>query len=169
MGTAWIVVIIILLLIVGGWLIYLVWFKPKCGLRERMTPLDDIQGDYMASMEADDCTKCRPDVLPTDFVHKKRVWTTVPTHDEDDMFDIDKMLPKQRREDWFDTDMIMDTKQIEDSNLIHPSTHLGRNTVGTSRKNATTDIRGDIPIPKVMSPWGMSTIESGNLSRGLRI
>lgn len=72
----------------------------------------------------------------------------------------DYYLPKAQRGDWFDTQPLQTTKQIRGTHLIHPKVWHGVNTVGGSLRNASHDIRGNEPVPKVnVSPWLNSTID----------
>ena len=103
-----------------------------------------------------------------DFVHKKKKFTRRTPDDVKDLFDVDKMLPQEIEHDWFDTEPLQSTKKIKGTHLIHPKIHMGVNTIGSSLKNGTHDIRGDIPNPKInVSPWGNSTIEPDTNLKGL--
>lgn len=49
---------------------------------------------------------------------------------------------------------------IQNSHLIDPSLYLGINTVGSSRRNASNDLRPSLPNPKTpVSPWMNSSID----------
>jgi hypothetical protein len=67
-------------------------------------------------------------------------------------------LPKKSDKEWFkDTDIV----KLDDSALLKakPTTFIGVDTVSTSLRNASLDLRGDIPNPKkVVSPWNNTTI-----------
>lgn len=103
-----------------------------------------------------------------DFSYKKKMFTKRTPEDIKDLFDISKMLPKEIEADWFDTVPLQSTKKIKGTNLIHPKVHMGINTVGTSKKNATHDLRGDIPNPKLyISPWLNSSMEPDTNIKGL--
>ncbi len=104
-----------------------------------------------------------------EFVYKKKKFVKKTPEDLNDLFDINKMLPNEIEDDWFDTAPLMSTKQINNTQLIHPKVHMGTNTVQSTLKNATHDIRGDIPNPKlnVFLPWNNSTIEHDNNIKGL--
>jgi hypothetical protein len=95
-----------------------------------------------------------------DFTYKKKKYTRRTPEDIKDLFDIDKMLPQEIEEDWFDVEPLQSTKKIKGIHMIHPKVHIGSNTVGSSLKNASHDIRGDIPIEKkIFSPYLNSTID----------
>ena len=67
-------------------------------------------------------------------------------------------LPKKSDKEWFkDTDIV----KLDDSALLKakPTTFIGVDTVSTSLRNPSLDLRGDIPNPKkVVSPWNNTTI-----------
>lgn len=105
---------------------------------------------------------------PRDFSYKKKKFTTRTPADTKDLFDVDKMLPKEKEEGWFDVEPLMSTKKIKGTHLIHPKVHMGVNTVGNTLKNGTHDIRGDIPNPRInVSPWNNSSIEPDTNIRGI--
>lgn len=78
----------------------------------------------------------------------------------------DDLLPK-KSEDWFETPSV--GVEIEDANLLADALfRSGVNTVGSTRKNANYDIRGNIPNPKiVVSPWNNSSYDPDNNLDGL--
>ncbi len=104
-----------------------------------------------------------------DFSYKKKSFTKKTPDDIKDLFDVQKMLPQEIEEDWFDVETLQSTKKIKGTHLIHPKIHMGVNTIGSSLKNATHDPRGDIANPKInVSPWNNSTIEPDtNLKNGM--
>lgn len=104
------------------------------------------------------------------FVHKKKKFVRRTPSDIADQFDVEKMLPQEIEEDWFDLPLLgsNSTKRVNNANLIHPKTQMGINTVSGSLRYASHDIRGDIPNPKIhVSPWLNSTIEPDTNLRGL--
>lgn len=118
-----------------------------------MTRMDDPFG-------SDECNE---------FVYKKKKYKKRTPQETLDLFDVDKVLPQERRDDWFDDEPLMhNTKKIKGSNLIHSKVHMGVNTVGSSRRNGSLDYRGDIPNPKsFVSPWNMSTIDPSMNIKGI--
>ena len=68
----------------------------------------------------------------------------------------DLQFDKSQLKDWFDTSV-----QQDFDNSYGDMFSLGVNTVGQSLKNASHDIRGIVPCPKIngVSPWGNSSIE----------
>lgn len=111
---------------------------------------------------------CDDDYDPRDFSYKKKHFTRRTPEDVKDQFDVEKMLPNEIEEDWFDVEPLQSTKKIKGPHLIHPKVQMGVNTVGTSKKYASHDIRGDIPNPKTnVSPWLNSSIEPDTNLRGI--
>lgn len=76
----------------------------------------------------------------------------------DDLFDADKMLPQEVNDDWFQ--VTPDPISVKNRHLINTTRPIGVNTIGTSLRNASYDIRGTPPNPKhVVSPFLNSSIE----------
>jgi len=69
------------------------------------------------------------------------------------------LLPNTKEKNEFNEFMI--EADFNDSNLLlNGSNKMGENTIGSTRKNASYDIRGTIPCPKFsVSPWLNSTYE----------
>lgn len=85
--------------------------------------------------------------------------------DPEDLFNSDKMLPQEVNDDWFDVQP--EPVSVKNRHLINVTKPIGVNTIGTSKKNASHDIRGTIPNPKMtVSPWLQSSIEPDNMLRG---
>jgi hypothetical protein len=70
-------------------------------------------------------------------------------------------LPKELNDDWFNTDFSQAKYMMNDDKLINVDKYvIGVNTVGSSLRAASYDIRGGISVPKfTVSPWANSTIE----------
>lgn len=135
--------------------------------------VDDFMSQYDASDNYDQYIPSGPIANnykqdeSTDFTYKKNKFTRRTPDDIEDLFDVQKMLPQEIEENWFDADHLQHAKKIKGTQFIHPKNHMGVNTVGSSLKYGTHDIRGDIPIQKVdVSPWGNSTIEPDTNIRG---
>ena len=93
-----------------------------------------------------------------DFIYKKQKFTRRTQADINDQFDVEKMLPQENEDGWFDASILQNAKKIKGTSMINPKEHIGINTVGTNKKNPNLDIRGDISIPKIdMFPWNNST------------
>ena len=78
-----------------------------------------------------------------------------------DNYNAKDFLPREINDEWFETDFSLAKYQLNDDKLINTEKYIiGINTVGQSLKNASWDIRGTIPNPKVVvSPWNNSTYE----------
>lgn len=82
----------------------------------------------------------------------------------EDLFDVDKMLPQEVNDDWFDVQP--EPVSVKNRHLINVTKPIGVNTIGTSRKNAGYDVRGTVPCPKfTVSPWNQSSIDPDNMLR----
>lgn len=102
-----------------------------------------------------------------DFTHNKNKFTLKTPQDIRDEFDVQQLLPQEEEEGWFEPITNRNTERVSSTNLIHPKTLKGINTVGASMKNPSIDIRGDIYVPKRdVGPFGNSSYEP-NLTRGL--
>jgi hypothetical protein len=80
----------------------------------------------------------------------------------------DDLLPK-KTENWFENPSI--GTKIDDANLLADAIFkTGVDTIGSTRKNPSYDMRGNIPNPKFpISPWMNSSYEPDNNLRGLCI
>ncbi|AYV82067.1 MAG: hypothetical protein Homavirus5_9 [Homavirus sp.] len=76
----------------------------------------------------------------------------------EDLFDVDKYLPQEVNDDWFEVQP--EPISVKNRHLINITKPIGINTIGTSLKNASHDLRGNPACPKtVVSPWLQSSIE----------
>lgn len=74
------------------------------------------------------------------------------------MFDLNNLMPQQTNPDWFE--VIPDPISVNNRHLINVTRPVGINTVGTSLRNPSYDIRGSPACPKfVVSPWNQSSID----------
>lgn len=104
---------------------------------------------------------------PRDFSYRKKKFTIELPEEIEDKMNSQNLLP-QEVSNWFDVTPLETTKKIEGTHLLNPKIHMGVNTVGSSKKNGTHDIRGDIVNPKVDGTlWNYSTIEPDTNIRGL--
>ena len=78
----------------------------------------------------------------------------------------DDLLPK-KNENWFETPSV--GTKIDDANLLADAIFkTGVDTIGSTRKNPSYDMRGNIPNPKFpISPWNNSSYEPDNNLKGL--
>jgi hypothetical protein len=85
---------------------------------------------------------------------------------DEDVFKSDDYLPQQTNKDWFD--IMPEAISVKNRHLINVTRAVGINTVGTSHKNGSYDLRGNPPCPKfVVSPWMQSSIEPDLNIKGL--
>lgn len=74
------------------------------------------------------------------------------------MFDADALLPQEVNDDWFEVQP--EPISVKNRHLINITKPIGINTIGTTKKIASWDIRGVPACPKyVVSPWLNSAIE----------
>lgn len=74
-------------------------------------------------------------------------------------YDSNEFMPQEKERDWFET---IETVDVKSNNLINIYRPIGVNTIGSTHKNASYDIRGtnDAVCPKfTVSPWQQSSIE----------
>lgn len=129
-------------------------YEKKKMMTKRPLDNEDVYGNEMVSDSRD-------------FDYKGNNFTLRSYEDVEDIFDVNKMLP-QEDEDWFDITPLQTTKKIKGTHLIHPKVHMGVNTVASSLRNGTHDIRGDIVNPKINTgPWLQSTIEPDTNIKGI--
>jgi hypothetical protein len=78
--------------------------------------------------------------------------------DPEDLFDVDKYLPQEVNDDWFEVQP--EPISVKNRHLINITKPIGINTIGSSLKNASYDIRAQPACPKfVVSPWLQSSVE----------
>lgn len=86
---------------------------------------------------------------------------------EADKYDLNAFLPQEEEKDWFET---IETVNVKNSHLINTYKPIGVNTIGTSLKNASYDLRGtgDAICPKyTVAPWLQSSTEPDRTSKSL--
>lgn len=84
-----------------------------------------------------------------------------------DKYNVNSFLPQEEEKDWFET---IEQVDVKNSNLINIYRPIGANTIGSSQKAASYDIRGyaDATCPKfVVSPWLQSSYEPDRSNKGL--
>ena len=144
---------------------------PKDGDYGLINPSDPMAQNY-ESLVNDDYTFCASEIKSdkkdeNDFVYKKKAFTKKTQKDISDLFDVDKMLPQEIEEDWFDVEPLQTTKKFKGTHLVHPKILMGKTTMMS--KNPSHDVRGDIPNPKrkFKTPWNNPTIEEDLYHNGL--
>jgi len=84
---------------------------------------------------------------------------------DDEKFNASALLPKEERQDWFED---VTPQKIKNRHLINIYRPIGVNTVITSRKNGSLDLRGNPVNPKTfVSPFLNSSIEPDVNARGI--
>lgn len=87
-------------------------------------------------------------------------------HTPEDLFDANKMLPQETKNDWFE--VMPEPIQVKNRHLINVTRPTGVNTIGSSNKIANYDLRTAPPCPKmVVSPWMNSSVEQALDMKGL--
>jgi hypothetical protein len=77
---------------------------------------------------------------------------------EKDKFDAIGLLPQEKNGEWFDDPY--SSTSVKSSHLINIYRPVGVNTISTTLKNPSHDIRGTPPNPKYpVSPWSNSSYE----------
>lgn len=76
----------------------------------------------------------------------------------EDLFDVDKYLPQEVNDDWFEVQP--EPISVKNRHLINITKPIGINTIGSSLRNASWDIRGNGSVNPltVVSPWLQSSI-----------
>jgi hypothetical protein len=73
----------------------------------------------------------------------------------EDLFDVDKYLPQEVNDDWFE--VMPEPISVKNRHLINITKPIGINTIGTSLRNANYDLRAAPANPKfVVSPWKLN-------------
>jgi hypothetical protein len=84
-----------------------------------------------------------------------------------DKYDVNGFLPQEEEKDWFET---IEQVDVKNSNLINIYRPIGVNTIGSSQKAASYDIRGydGAVAPKfVVGPWLQSSFEPDRSTKSL--
>jgi len=76
----------------------------------------------------------------------------------EEIFNSTNYLPQEVNDDWFE--VMPEPIAVKDRHLINVTKPIGVNTIGSSLRNPSYDIRGSPQCPKfTVSPWMQSTIE----------
>lgn len=85
---------------------------------------------------------------------------------DEDIFKLDDFLPQESNKQWFD--VMPEPTSVKNRHLINVARPIGVNTIGTTLKNPSYDIRGTPSCPKyVVSPFLNSSIEPDINIKGL--
>jgi len=75
-----------------------------------------------------------------------------------DKFNADSLLPSEKNKDWFDDPY--EATSVKNTHLINIYRPVGVNTIQTTLKNPSWDLRGSPQVPKfAVSPWMNSSYE----------
>ncbi|ATZ80503.1 hypothetical protein BMW23_0451 [Bodo saltans virus] len=75
-----------------------------------------------------------------------------------DKFNSEALLPQENNKDWFDDPY--EATSVKNTHLINIYRPIGVDTISTTLKNPSRDIRGAPMVPKyAVSPWGNSSWE----------
>jgi len=113
----------------------------QAGDNDKFLPIDETNGGFAVFKSKDRATcgsnqNCEPE----------------------DLFDVDKYLPQEVNDDWFEVQP--EPISVKNRHLINITKPIGINTIGSSLKNANYDLRASTANPKlVVSPWLQSSIE----------
>lgn len=105
--------------------------------------------------------------LPNDPENKYASYGGKPRKElsDEEKFNASELLPKEERQDWFED---VTPQKIKNRHLINIYRPIGVNTVITSRKNGSLDIRGNPVNPKTfVSPFLNSSIDPDVNARGI--
>jgi hypothetical protein len=113
----------------------------QSGSNNQFSPSTELEGNF-ASFESDGNAPCGSN----------------QNCKPEELFDVDKYLPQEVNDDWFEVQP--EPVSVKNRHLINVTKPIGINTIGTSLRNASYDIRGTPACPKfVVSPWLQSSIE----------
>lgn len=109
------------------------------GSNDRFVPRNDDNGDF-AAFATDGKIKSGQELDP------------------EDLYDSNNYLPQEHRDDWYE--VMPEPVSVKNRSLINVTRPIGVNTISTTKKNASYDIRGTPACPKyVISPFLNSSIE----------
>ncbi|MBA42955.1 MAG: hypothetical protein CMF62_02960 [Magnetococcales bacterium] len=112
------------------------------GTNNQFSPMEDGGSGNLADFRSDGRDPCgsNPDCHP------------------EDLFDTDRYLPQEVNDDWFEVQP--EPVSVKNRHLINVTKPVGINTIGSSNRNQSYDIRGTPACPKfVVSPFLQSSIE----------
>jgi hypothetical protein len=85
---------------------------------------------------------------------------------DEDIFKSDEYLPQDQNKDWFE--VMPEPISVKNRHLINVSRPVGIDTIGSSHRNASYDVRGTPIVAKsIVSPFLNSSIEPDLSIRGL--
>ena len=144
------------------------------GSYKRSNYKDGVRGDVAISDDLDSYLKSSNELIQDDYMENDKYAGFDESQDKfaaykqegkksnkyalNDIYNSDNYLPKNQRDDWFE--VLPEAISVKNRHLINVSKPIGINTIGTSLRNPSWDLRGTPSCPKfVSSPWLQSTIE----------
>ena len=124
------------------------------------TNTDLVDKSYIQNNDAfQPFDETRGNLATSDVGEKKK-------HAPEDLFKVDKLLPQEANPDWFE--VMPEPIKVKNRHLINVTRPVGINTIGSSLKNPSYDLRGNMPCPKfVVGPWNQSSTEIDLNTKGL--
>ena len=124
--------------------------------------LNYLQGENSNGSNVLGVINTDPNYAPFNSANQKK-------YTQEELMDSSLLLPGQvpdKLKDEFN--LPPEAVSLDNSNLITVNKSVGVNTVGSSLRNASHDIRGDMLVGKsYQGPWNMSTIEADMNTIGL--
>lgn len=144
------------------------------GTYKRSNYANGVRGDVAIGDELDSYLKSSNELIQDDYMENDKYAGFDESQDKyaaykqdgkksnkyslGEIYNSDNYLPKNQRDDWFE--VLPEAISVKNRHLINVSKPIGINTIGTSLRNPSWDIRGTPSCPKfVSSPWLQSTIE----------
>lgn len=85
---------------------------------------------------------------------------------QDDLFKVENVLPQETNKNWFE--VMPEPISVKNKHLINTIRPIGINTIGSSHRNASLDLRGNMPCPKFnVGIFNQSSIEPDLSIKGL--
>jgi hypothetical protein len=156
------------------------WKNQSTGDRIESSYATGTRGN-VATAEWDDFYKTNSDLVDKSYIHNNDKFLPLDStkgnyagyagagqtkQTPDDLFKVDKLLPQEVNPDWFE--VMPEPIKVKNRHLVNVTRPVGVNTIGSSLKNASYDIRSSPPCPKfVVSPWMQSSIEPDLNIKGL--
>lgn len=150
------------------------YFRRRDGAKYKKNSYRDLDSGSLKDVEAQygvqDVNKNYTDrYVPTDESQGMGAPIDIGSrrNNEKDKYDVNAFLPQEEEKDWFET---IEQVDVKNSNLINIYRPIGVNTIGSSQKIASYDIRGyDGAIaPKfVNGPWLQSSVEPDRSTKSL--
>lgn len=126
------------------------------------------EGDRQVEFEGEEFNE-QSSMVKGEFGNEKNYAPFKPSgmkKDDVDIFDSNNYLPQDKNDDWFE--VMPEPISVKNRHLINVSRPVGVNTIGSTLKNPSYDIRGTPACPKfVVSPWMQSSIEPDTNIKGL--